>query len=365
MFKIKFKHTCLCTSFILFFLLSVLGFPFHAYSADISFPGVYSGTTSGCGSTGGFSIIAKGDGTANLLFQEGSDVHFVNEGIIIAVDGSFSGTGTTFDSELPTIDFSGTFTSSAVTGDYTINFLDGTTCSLGIISGNKLTSAGTMAIAGGYYTGTLNGTATFTALDSTVFNFTTSGSVFAIVAADGSARFVTVFEVRDATSGILEDEIASGTAFTVDSAGDFSVTNEFIFAPDDFGSETISGTVDKTNFTVSGTFSGNFTEPEGTFVESATFSLTRQFPLHPPFADVIGDFGSIGLWVWLNNTGWERLTLDNPENLVVGDIDNNGQLDVIGDFGSIGLWVWLNNTRWDQLTRDNPENLVVGDIDGQ
>ena len=84
-------------------------------------------------------------------------------------------------------------------------------------------------------------------------------------------------------------------------------------------------------------------------------------------ADVIVDFGSLGLRMLLNNSlPFVGLSGLSPEAMVVGDIDGNGQDDVIIDFGpAVGLWALMNNTLpFVGLSGFSPEAMVVGDIDG-
>lgn len=80
--------------------------------------------------------------------------------------------------------------------------------------------------------------------------------------------------------------------------------------------------------------------------------------------EVIGGFGSLGVWLYDSGSGWSRISWGVAEGIVCGDLDNNGQDDVILDFGSSGLWSFDNNTSWRQLSLDNASVLATGDIDG-
>ena len=54
----------------------------------------------------------------------------------------------------------------------------------------------------------------------------------------------------------------------------------------------------------------------------------------------------------------------SPEQVVVGDMDNNGADDVIGDFGVDGIFVKRNLGAWVQLHNINPEDMTIGNLDG-
>ena len=55
----------------------------------------------------------------------------------------------------------------------------------------------------------------------------------------------------------------------------------------------------------------------------------------------------------------------SPEACVIGDVDSSDKDDVLCDFGSIGLWERLNDTTpWNRLTSNDPEDMVVGNVDG-
>ncbi len=82
--------------------------------------------------------------------------------------------------------------------------------------------------------------------------------------------------------------------------------------------------------------------------------------------DVIADFGSTfgGIFIKRNGGGWSKLHNFSPELMMIGDLDNNGQDDVVIDFGGIGLWARMNDSSWLKLNNASPAQLVVGDMDG-
>ena len=82
--------------------------------------------------------------------------------------------------------------------------------------------------------------------------------------------------------------------------------------------------------------------------------------------DIVVDFGSIGLWAWMNDAGWQKLNNASPEKVITGDVDGNGQDDVIADFSSTygGIFVKRNLGGWVKLHNYTPETWAVGDLDG-
>ena len=80
--------------------------------------------------------------------------------------------------------------------------------------------------------------------------------------------------------------------------------------------------------------------------------------------DLVFDFGSQGVWVWMNHATWLWLNPQNPTHLVTGDFDNNGRDEVVLDIPDAGLWVWRNNTSWEFLHPVNARHLAVGNLDG-
>lgn len=80
--------------------------------------------------------------------------------------------------------------------------------------------------------------------------------------------------------------------------------------------------------------------------------------------DLIIDFGSFGVWTWMNDRTWSKLHKLSPKMMVIGDIDGNSQSDLILDFAPFGLWNWVNNSQWEKLHTLSPEALVTGDFDG-
>ena len=79
--------------------------------------------------------------------------------------------------------------------------------------------------------------------------------------------------------------------------------------------------------------------------------------------DVIAAFGS-GIYVKRNLGPWAQLHNFVPELMAVGDLDNNGKDDVVIDFGGIGLWARMNDASWLKLNNTSPDQVVVGDLDG-
>ena len=82
--------------------------------------------------------------------------------------------------------------------------------------------------------------------------------------------------------------------------------------------------------------------------------------------DVIADFASTlgGIFVKYNLGGWTQLFGSTSEQMASGDLDNNGKDDVVIDFGvGVGLWARMNDASWLKLNNGSPEQVVVGDMD--
>jgi len=48
--------------------------------------------------------------------------------------------------------------------------------------------------------------------------------------------------------------------------------------------------------------------------------------------------------------------------IVTGDLDGNGRDEIAIDFGTAGLWIWLNDTGRQQLHHVSPEQMAVGEL---
>jgi len=82
--------------------------------------------------------------------------------------------------------------------------------------------------------------------------------------------------------------------------------------------------------------------------------------------EIVGDFGSIGVWVF--HTGsWSQITTSNPEWIFAVKWGDVSDYELIADFGSIGLWQWNYSGYpgvWTQLTASNPDGGIAVDDDG-
>lgn len=343
-------------SCVLFFVLVLSS---NTIAAGSPFSGIYSGTSGGPGcEPGQFFVFVKEDGTFNLLAHADPGVddfltNFVKEGVVIAGDGTFATSATIFDGEDSlNVSIAGTFVPPTVSG--TIS--DDSGCA-GTFAGSRVTGSGPLAGAGGYYTGTLTGTVTLNGLP---FG-TLDGTVAAIIAADGSG--IMVHNVQVFEPGEPVDPLTIGGPITVDSSGNFSEVLDDI---------TVTGSIDISNFTGSGTTSAVFVEVEGTFVESGTFTISRQLPLMLPYNDVVANIPGTGVKVFLNdNTSSNVLHADTAEALVVADVDDNLEDDVIVSFlagngpgGTGGTFISRNQGALVLLDGKIAEQIVAGDFDG-
>jgi len=81
--------------------------------------------------------------------------------------------------------------------------------------------------------------------------------------------------------------------------------------------------------------------------------------------EIVGDFGSIGLWVYHDGT-WSQLTAANPEWIFAVKWGDVADWELIADFGTAGLWTW-NYTgypgSWTRLTTANADGGIAVDDD--
>lgn len=82
--------------------------------------------------------------------------------------------------------------------------------------------------------------------------------------------------------------------------------------------------------------------------------------------DIVVDFGGIGLWARMNDSSWLKLNNASPDQVVIGDVDGNGEDDVIADFSSTfgGIFIRRNQGGWSKLHNSTPELMATGDLDG-
>jgi PKD repeat protein len=89
---------------------------------------------------------------------------------------------------------------------------------------------------------------------------------------------------------------------------------------------------------------------------------------HNGESDVVVDLGvdSIGkpLGNWkLSKAGvWTAIDPRAAKNIVVGDVDGNGQDDLVFDFGSQGIWLYANGSNWSQLDDRTAKAMLLADL---
>ena len=154
-------------------LLPLLVIPSGA-SAQGQFAGVYLGTFSGTHDNGQLGVLVRTNGSAVVMFYDAVDsVGGINENVGINPDGSFAKTN--IDGKGTSL--SGTFSASSVSGNFVAS--DG---SSGSFFASKVSNIGILRTTGGYYKGSLSGVVTANG----VVQFNTSGSLFTIIAANGT-----------------------------------------------------------------------------------------------------------------------------------------------------------------------------------
>jgi exo-beta-1,3-glucanase (GH17 family) len=98
---------------------------------------------------------------------------------------------------------------------------------------------------------------------------------------------------------------------------------------------------------------------------TATLSTPGTPSTTPGASRLLVDFGpAYGEWILNDGTGWSSLHAFSPEDVVAGDLDDNGVDEIILDFGSTwGTWVWANNAGWYQLNTVSPVAMGIADLD--
>ena len=102
-----------------------------------------------------------------------------------------------------------------------------------------------------------------------------------------------------------------------------------------------------------------------TFALNSNRNLVAQFVDPRRRNDLLVDFGSQGLWRFLNNTNWQKLLGYSPLDIAAGDLDGDQKDEAIGSFPGLGLLANYNNSAtWAKLHPAAPAHIVVGDFDG-
>lgn len=232
------------------------------------FAGVYTGTFSSPCDSGEFAVLLRNNNVAVVAAYAVFDEEgFVNEGVLINADGSFSasdidGQGTSVDGSFTASGVSGTLSGTAV--DTPDPFCTGP----GTFTGVRQPDTGVFDQAGGYYTGELSGTVNITG--NLVDSGTISGNVFAIVAANGES-FTFLDAIFDLTVlGQVPGQ--AGGAFTINPDGSIAA-----ILPG--GGPNFSGNLDTTTFTAAGTFFESEIFEGITITTSGSWSATRRLRL--------------------------------------------------------------------------------------
>jgi PKD repeat protein len=91
---------------------------------------------------------------------------------------------------------------------------------------------------------------------------------------------------------------------------------------------------------------------------------------HNGDSDVLVDLGadslgaSLGTWRLSKDGLWTALDSRTAKTIVSGDFDGNGQDDQVFDFGSgKGIWLLLNGTAWSQIDQRTAKSLLLADLD--
>ena len=81
--------------------------------------------------------------------------------------------------------------------------------------------------------------------------------------------------------------------------------------------------------------------------------------------DLLVDFGSRGLWEFLNNRTWVKIDSASPIGIAVGDLDGNFEDEAVAGFTGRGTLARYNNAApWQTVQTPASERIVSGDFDG-
>ena len=79
-------------------------------------------------------------------------------------------------------------------------------------------------------------------------------------------------------------------------------------------------------------------------------------------AEVIADFGPVGLWL-LDGGAWTQLSGVNPDFVLAANLDADANAELAVDFGPTGLWT-RDGGAWTQLSGVDPDFIGAGSILG-
>lgn len=81
-------------------------------------------------------------------------------------------------------------------------------------------------------------------------------------------------------------------------------------------------------------------------------------------ADLVIDFGAMGLWQYLNKATWRKVHSGTSMAMAVGDLDGQGQDDVMVDLGpALGISVYYNNKTWTKVRTGTSRAIAIGTLD--
>lgn len=89
---------------------------------------------------------------------------------------------------------------------------------------------------------------------------------------------------------------------------------------------------------------------------------------HNGESDVIVDLGAdsigkpLGIWRLSKDGSWAAIDPRTAKNIVVGDFDGNGQDDLVLDFGSQGIWLYANGSTWSQIDNRTAKAMLLADL---
>jgi len=114
---------------------------------------------------------------------------------------------------------------------------------------------------------------------------------------------------------------------------------------------------------------GSINAPVGGSEGTATITDDDLDPaVSNPFADLLVDYGSAGLWLNTNPLDatpvWGQIHNANPLNMATADVDGDGLAEIVVNFPGAGIWMLSNGTIWTRLHPFNASDMAAGDLDG-
>jgi hypothetical protein len=90
--------------------------------------------------------------------------------------------------------------------------------------------------------------------------------------------------------------------------------------------------------------------------------------------DLVVDFGPptasppagtiSGVWAFVNNTFWGRLSADTTAAMAAGDMNGNGKDELVVSVPAKGLYIRYDTGVWKRIQTAVPTHMILTDVDG-